>query len=142
MVRNVGSSRPFGLRVECSERSAGRGGRGAEDAAWAGADARGRCRYCAAWRPVRRRGFWRRALEKAGRAGCDPGNPAAAAISCQPPPTPGVRAVRLVFCSFETRSLCVTEVRLEGTVAQDVLEHAAMLLPQLPTLQTLLLALD
>lgn len=41
MERNVGSSRPFGLRVECSERSAGLGGRGAEDAVWAGADAEG-----------------------------------------------------------------------------------------------------
>lgn len=101
---------------------------------------RGRCRCCAAWRPVRLRGFRRRA-SRAGQAGCAPGNPAAAAILCQPPPTPGARAVKLVFCSFETRSLCVTQVRLEGTVAQDVLEHAAMLLPPRPTLQTLLLAL-
>lgn len=41
MERSFGSSRPVGLRVECSERSAGHGSRGAEDAAWAGADAEG-----------------------------------------------------------------------------------------------------
>lgn len=77
---------------------------------------RGRRRCCAPWRPVLRGGCRRRALP--GREGgvcwrepgCCGGEAVTRRLPCPSGPT-------LVFGFFETRSRCVTQVSLEGTVA-------------------------
>lgn len=77
---------------------------------------RGRRRCCAPWRPVLRGGCRRRALPgwEGGvcwrEPGCCGGEAVTRRLPCPSGPT-------LVFGLFETRSRCVTQVSLEGTVA-------------------------